>query len=810
MDDQRFICIHGHFYQPPRENPWLETIELQDSAYPYHDWNERVTAECYAPNTTSRILNNEGLIDKIVNNCERISFNFGPTLLAWLEEKEPQVLEAIVQADVASRERFSGHGSAMAQIYNHMIMPLANRRDKETQVIWGLRDFEYRFGRKAEGMWLPETAVDVETLEVLAENDVRFTILEPGQIAAMRSKGGGNWQPVNSGNIDPTRAYECPLPSGRSIVIFVYDGPASRAVAFEGLLKSGEKFANRLVGLFNDKRTWPQLVHIATDGESYGHHHRHGEMALSYALQFIEKNNLAKLTNYGEYLERFPPQHEVQIRENTSWSCAHGIERWRSDCGCNSGRGQGWHQRWREPLRQALDHLRDAVAPLCEQASRELLRNLWITRNDHIEVVLRRTDEITDQFLQRHSVRPLSQTEKISVLKILELQRHAMLMYTSCAWFFDEISGIETVQVLQYAARVIQLAEELFGEKFELSFLSLLEQAPGNVAEFGNGRMVYERFAKRAMVDLTKVGAHFALSSLFDHQVEATRLHCYRIDLEKSEVLESGKTRLSIGRARITSEITYESIDLSYGALNLGDHNLVAGVRNFMGEETFTKMAAEVTEVFNRAEFPDTVRVLDRHFGGCPYSLRTIFRDEQRRVLREILETTMENAEQVYRQLHEDTAPLMAYLSEIGSPVPKALRDAAEFTLNHDLQISLREEFVDPVRIQGLINRAKRWHLETDEKGLGFRLERRINEDFELLVESPEDNALLAHIGTLVGLADKLTIPVNLWQAQNIFYELVQAHRSNMTVRREKGDAEAQRWLENIAKIGKSLRVKVD
>ncbi|HKG22327.1 MAG TPA: DUF3536 domain-containing protein, partial [Blastocatellia bacterium] len=361
----RHICIHGHFYQPPRENPWLEEVELQDSSFPYHDWNQRITAECYAPNAASRILDKSGRLTDIVNNYSKISFNFGPTLLSWMERHAPAVHRTILDADGESRESFSGHGSALAQVYNHVIMPLASPRDKRTQVVWGIRDFEYRFGRKPEGMWLAETAVDIETLETLAQNGIRFTILAPRQAARVRSPGK-RWRDVSGGRVDPKQPYRYNLPSGKSIDLFFYDGPISQDVAFNNLLASGERFAGRLLRAFTGTHGQNQLVHIATDGETYGHHHRHGDMALAYCIRHIESNNLAKVTVYGEYLEKFPPAQEVEILENTSWSCAHGVERWRQNCGCSTGR-EGWTQAWRSPLRQALDWLRDGLEAVYER-----------------------------------------------------------------------------------------------------------------------------------------------------------------------------------------------------------------------------------------------------------------------------------------------------------------------------------------------------------------------------------------------------------------------------------------------------------
>ena len=313
----RSICIHGHFYQPPRENAWLEAVETQDSASPYHDWNERITAECYGPNASSRILDARDRITKIVNNYSSISFNFGPTLLSWLEEREPDTYAAIIHADRVSRERY-GHGSAIAQAYNHMIMPLASPRDRRTQVRWGVRDFERRFGHRPEGMWLPETAVDIDSLEALAEEGIRFTILEPGQAATP---------------IDPTMPYRYQLPSGKSIIIFFYNGPISRAVAFENLLARGEDLAHRLLAAFDDESDHAQFVNIATDGETYGHHHRFGDMALAYAIDYINERKLARTTNYAAFLTEHPPENDVQIIERTAWSCAHGVGRWESDCG---------------------------------------------------------------------------------------------------------------------------------------------------------------------------------------------------------------------------------------------------------------------------------------------------------------------------------------------------------------------------------------------------------------------------------------------------------------------------------------------
>src|SRR5580698_8539695 len=497
---KRFICIHGHFYQPPRENPWLETVETQDSAAPYHDWNERICAECYAPNGAARIVNAKNQIARIVNNYARISFNFGPTLISWLKENAPRTYRMILDGESRSRQRNRGHSSAMAQVYNHMILPLANARDRVTQIRWGIADYENSFGAPPEGMWLPETAVDNATLEALAANGIRFTVLAPYQCKRVRSikndgkiddGDGGDWIDTPDASVDTTHPYLVRFPSGSSIAVFFYNGPISRAIAFEGLLNSSENLVARLKEGFKDS-TQPQLVHVATDGESYGHHHKYGEMALAYALRLLEQDKTVKLINYAAFLEKFPPEFECEIVEDTSWSCVHGVERWRSNCGCNGGR-EGWNQEWRAPLRQALDQLRDALIPLTEQYGSSLFREVWAARDAYIQVVLDRSTESADRFFAAHQAHPLSEDQRVRAFELMEMQRHAQLMFTSCGWFFDDIGGIETVQVIAYAARVLQLARQLFGEQavpLEPAFLALMAEARSNVPDAGDGARI--------------------------------------------------------------------------------------------------------------------------------------------------------------------------------------------------------------------------------------------------------------------------------------------------------------------------------
>ncbi len=806
---ERYICIHGHFYQPPRENPWLEDIELQDSAYPYHDWNEKITTECYARNSMSRILDGEGRIISMPNNYARMSFNFGPTLLAWMKAKAPEVYRDIISADRQSQETFGGHGSALAQVYNHMIMPLANRRDKYTQVYWGLKDFEHRFGRSPEGMWLAETAVDLETLDIMAEQGIRFTILAPHQAFQTRRIGQPPWCEVSGSHIDPTTAYEINLPSGRKMNLFFYDGPISQAVAFEDLLRSGENLAHRLVGAFSDVRDWPQLVNIATDGETFGHHHPHGEMALAYALDYIDRQNIATLTNYGEFLEKHPPVFEVTIHENSSWSCIHGVQRWWRDCGCNSGMQPGWNQAWRSPLRNALDWLRDTLAPLYEKSANRFLKDPWEARDEYIKVILDRSPAALESFFIQQASRELSMTEKSEVLKLLELQRYCMLMYTSCGWFFDELSGIETIQVMQYAGRALQLAQDIFGDGLEDPFLERLAQAKSNIPEYQDGGQVFQKFVKPAMVDLLKVGAHYAISSLFEDYQTHDRIYCYAIDREDYRVSEVGKAKLAIGRIQVTSDITYNNATISFGVLHFGDQNLVVGVREFQGEEPYGSMAWEVTEAFALADLPGTIRLLDKHFGTSTYSLRSLFRDEQRKVLDQILAMTLEEVWSSFGRIHSYYVPLMRFLKDLGIPLPKPFYSTAETVINRNLREACLASELDLEAIRNLLEEVKVLQVPLDSTGIEYALRQGLENLVVRCQQEPQDPRLLVHLDAAVGLAKELPFEVNLWKVQNIYYEMLQTVYHQWRRGSKQGRREAKICAKHFKDLGEKLSVRV-
>jgi alpha-amylase/alpha-mannosidase (GH57 family) len=818
----RYVCVHGHFYQPPRENPWLETVEVQDSAAPYHDWNDRITSECYAPNGASRIQNKQNEIVRITNNYARMSFNFGPTLLSWLADKAPRTYRMVLDADQASAQRYGNHGSALAQVYNHIIMPLASRRDAITQIRWGIADFEHRFGRKPEGMWLAETAANRSVLDLMAAEGIKFTILAPHQCARLRkissdknpSSSNDPWTETPNATVDTTRPYRIPLDEGRSIAVFFYNGPASRAIAFEGLLNSGEAFAQRLLTDLKpaNEACAPQLSHVATDGESYGHHHKHGEMALSYAMHWIEDDSDARLTNYAEFLDLYPPEFEAEVAEDTSWSCAHGVERWRSNCGCNSGK-LGWNQDWRAPLRAALDFLRDSTAPLAEALAAGILKDLWQARDAYIHVVLDRSPASTTRFFEAHAIRSLDREERITVLELLELERHTQLMYTSCGWFFDEVSGIETVQIIAYAGRVLQLAAKLFGAPgvaLEAGFLDLLARANSNVPELGNGAEVYKRFVTPMRIGLEQVGAHYAISSIFRAYPEDGELFCFTLHRDSHESFTSGRGKVALGRAHIRSRITEETEEICFAVLHLGDQNLSAAVRRYSADDpsdvaAFTAFSTEIRVAIRRANLPEVIRLIDRFFGTLAYSLTSLFADEQHRILRTILDRTLAEMEDSLRKIYEDHASLLRFLTESGMAAPPALAIAANFAINASLRRAIEADDFDAVEIDALLARATSDQVVLDTQVLSFSAGQRMMRAMvrlETAADAGRSPETVLHTAlSIAGALRTMPFEVNLWKAQNIWNDLYRRSDKNY-------------WSPNLSegfhKLGEALNIAVD
>lgn len=793
---EKYICIHGHFYQPPRENAWLEVIEVQDSAHPYHDWNERISAECYAPNAASRILEG-GVIKNIVNNYSRISFNFGPTLLSWMEEYDRETYEAILQADKESIKTFNGHGSALAQVYNHMIMPLANERDKRTQIVWGIRDFEHRFGRSPEGMWLAETAVDTPTLEALAEYNIKFTILAPRQAKAFRKIGDERWNELNGTGINPRKAYKVNLPSGKSISVFFYDGDIAQGVAFNGLLNDGEKFSHRLRNAFDKDDAEPQLVHIATDGESYGHHHKHGDMALAFCLDHIHRLKHNHLMNYGQFLERFPPVYEVQIHENSSWSCAHGVERWRSDCGCSTGGNPTWNQKWRQPLREALDWLRDELVKIYESKAVDILKDPWKARNEYINVILKRNDENIRKFLKDHCAKDVEQNK---VFRLMEMQRNALLMYTSCGWFFDEISGIETIQILQYACRAIQLLHQTAGADFEEEFIRKLEKAPSNIESLGNAGNVYRRYVLPAKTNLQRVGMHYAVASLFEDDPEETPVFNYTTANEFFLRKEAGEQILTLGITRVQSNVTRSERRMAFAVVYMGKHNIIGNLALDMDPVDFENMKFRVGTAFDEGRLGDVLGYMQTYFGPDKYTLWQLFKDEKRKVLDMITQQSMRELEESLRRVYNRDYPLVNALSNNDIPIPRAYTTTFEYILNADLVNSFQPEKINVKEIERIMGEMVKWELTIEDPD---KIERLAGESIykELKRISAERSNVkrIERLNRVFPLLQKFKLEPILYKSQNLYFEMS----------KERGTEKAE-WVVQFKLLGENLKVKVE
>lgn len=797
MSEHKYICIHGHFYQPPRENAWLEFVELQDSARPFHDWNERINFECYAPNSAARILDQEGYIKKIFNNYIRISHNFGPTLLSWMEKADPSTYNAILQSDQKSMERYHGHGSAIAQAHSHLILPLANERDKHTQVLWGIRDFEYRYARKPEGMWLAETAVDTATLEVLAAHDVKYTILAPRQGKAFRKIDDVNWQE----GIDPKRPYLCKLPSGKSIVLFFYDGSLSQEVAFKGILNNGKNFAKRLLESFDD-RDEPQLVHIATDGESYGHHHRYGEMALADCLNDIEKNSAVQVINYGAYLEKFPPTYEAQIHDNSSWSCAHGVERWRSDCGCKTGGRPEWNQRWRQPLRDTLNWLRDQLIPIFEKEGTKILVDPWNARNEYIKVLLNRNDHTVDYFIKENCKKHPSEASKTKLLRLMEMQRNALLMFTSCGWFFDEISGIETNQILQYALRAIYYARQISGKDFHPEFIKRLEAAPSNVHE--NGATAYKKYILPSEVGLKRAGMHFAVASLFEKNPDELSLFNYTATNEAFERVEAGIQKFAVGRTTMKSDVTYSKKHFSFAVLYLGQQNMIGNISIDMDRKTFDEMHLNMTTAFKNTNLGEVIAYMQDYFGSEKYTIWHLFRDEKRKILQQITKKSLKQAENTFREIYNDNYQLMTGIQTSGIPVPATYLDAVQNVINTDLHMLFKQDKINLKLLTRLAVEIKKWQIKiNDIAALNHQAGLAIFNAIEKLNDSEFNLDDLKKLNAVFEILHALELKPNIWKGQNLYFAMMKGFKQGTWVFTN------EEWQQEVQKLGDFLKVRV-
>lgn len=820
MSDKKnevFLTIHGHFYQPPRENPWLEAIELQDSALPFHDWNERINKECYNPNSVSKIVDSRNRILDVVNNYEYMSYNFGPTLLSWMEQFAPLTYERIIKADIESISEHNGHGNAIAQVYNHIIMPLANEHDKETQIKWGIRDFEYRFGRKPEGMWLAETAVDDDTLRILEANGIKFTILSPYQADKFKKKGDKEWTDVSWGNIDPARSYKYNIKSapGKSIDLFFYDGAISRSVAFDELLKDGNKFIKRLKEGVSDCRDFPQIVNIATDGESYGHHTKFGDMALAYVLKVKAKDEGFKITNYAEYLEKYRSDCEVEIKQASSWSCFHGVGRWKEDCGCSTGGHPGWNQKWRKPLREALDYLRDELVIIFEQEGPKYFDNVWEVRNKYIDVILDRNEMNVKKFQQDNFKPDLSDEQKVHAMELLEIQRQAMLMYTSCGWFFSEISGIETVQIMKYAARAMQLATKFSNKDLETHFLEILSDAKSNIPEHGTGKDIFERFVKPSIVTTKQIASLWALSSLYQDFEDEESVYCYTIKKEAYKKVQKGSSTFVVGHIEIQSKITLQKSNVMFALMQYSGGDFHCAIKEYSDDFEFNKIKTNLIKTFLMNPLTEIIRSMDECFGKEYFTLKDIFIEERRKILQILLKGKLEKFSQTYQVMYDEGKGSIYHLQGLGLKIPDEFKISAAYALSHKFNDIVVHSggFLDDDSIQQAMDinyEAKKIDIQLDKTPSNKIFSKKIQQNINRLVHSFE----IQQADVLLEIFDsinKLELQIDISEAQNIYFSKIY-HKIGDII--ESGTANKRatnkKFIEMLLEIGENLNINTE
>lgn len=814
-----YLTIHGHFYQPPRENPWIETIEVQDSAKPFHDWNARISAECYNPNSVAKIVTRENRIMDIVNNYSLISFNFGPTLLSWMEKFAPDSYQRIIQADMDSIPLNNGHGNAIAQVYNHIILPLANKNDKYTQILWGIRDFQKRFGRAPEGMWLAETACDDETMLALVDCGIKFTILSPYQAKGVRKIGEDNWHDVSWGNIDPARAYRYYIKSDKTkyIDLFFYDGAISKSVAFDELLTDGNKFISRLKEGVSDLRDYNQLVNIATDGESYGHHTKFGDMALAYVLKVRAKDEGFIVTNYANYLEQEPPIWEVDIKTVSSWSCAHGVGRWCDDCGCSTGGGYGWNQKWRKPLREALDYVRDELIKIFEKNASLYFKDIWYARNDYIDVILDRSKASIKTFINKHQKYKLDNQDVVKALKLMEMQRQTLLMYTSCGWFFSEISGIETTQIMKYALRAMQLAQNFSSKDIEKEFKEILARAQSNIRGFGSGKDVYEKFVKPSAVSIKQIAALWAISSTYTHFDDKSQLYCYTIKKHYYRHSSKGSTSFCAGRIEIQSLITLEKYDFFFASLQFTEGDFHCAIKPYDESENISELIAKLTDTYLNQPETEIIRMLDNVFGNEYYTLKNLLIEDRSNILMSSLQDKIDKFENNYRSVYNEGKSSIHQLIALGIEIPEAYKLAARYTLSRDFN----ELFINGSSISDDYVIQKAYEINSEAVLLKLDINKEpVNKIFSAEIHKSILNFVknfditrLNKILKLFEYASKLQLKIDIAEAQNLYFSNIYMQFTQLldsVLKSNNNLEEVREFLFSILVLGEYLNINTD
>jgi alpha-amylase/alpha-mannosidase (GH57 family) len=794
------LVIHGHFYQPPRENPWTGEVDREPSAHPDPNWNERIFHECYRPNGYARLFGEFNLIERIVNNYARMSFNFGPTLLSWMEGRHPATYARILEADRQSKERL-GHGGAIAQGYNHTILPLCNDRDRVTQVRWGISDFMHRFGRRPESLWLPETGCNDATLGTLIDEGLRFVILSPYQAERVRSLGGGAaWREVGDGSIDPGQAYKYLHKdgSGRSIAIFFYDGPISRSIAFEGSLASSQALVRRLAQAGGGEG---RLVHIATDGESYGHHSKFGDLALAHALLHEAPQHGFDVTNYSAFLEGHPPTTEVEIKagpggEGTAWSCAHGVGRWCRDCGCHTGAQEGWNQAWRGPLRSALNVLRDRNVKAFENEGGDLFRDPWEARDHYVELVLDRRRS-RDEWLKKHARKTLSARDQERALTLLEIQRNAMLMYTSCGWFFADISGIETIQVMKYAGRVLDLEAELGLPSSRDQFLAPLSEARSNLKEHGHGADLFTKFVEPLRASTGRVAAHLGIMGLVDGDAPEGTTAGHRYVRSAFQKQRHGRISMATGRVELEDVATGKRADYALAAMHLGGVDFYCVCRAYEAQH-FQKACTRLWAAFRTATLPQLLRMAEKELGPDEYGLDNVFQEGQNRVSEMIYGNIVSRFSEQYMALFESNQRILEMLEDAGLELPDELVRAAEYTMGRRFEEEIRKAHgsFEPHaydRALAISEEARRRGYRMDTSRAGRMFGRTLAAAISATLVNPSTSRFAA-VTDLANLTGRLGLSPNLVRAQEVVHSGFETH---------------PQWLESLRPLARAVGVRL-
>jgi len=781
------FVIHGHFYQPPRENPWTLRVEQQPSARPSPNWNERIFNECYRPNVHARILDEHGRVLRLVNNYLHLSFNIGPTLLSWLEEEHPITYARILEADRQSVLQ-RGYGNALAQAFNHTILPLDCPRDRKTQVRWGRLDFERRFGREPDGMWLPETAANRPVLECLIDEGIRFTVLSPYQASRVRRIGEREWRPVG-GRIDPSRPYRFfhSDGSGRHVDIFFYDGPKSKNVAFEDVLSTSQRFIDNLVAHAPKEG----VVTLATDGESYGHHTMYGDRTLAHAFEMEGPSRDLAFTNFAAFLAKNPPTSEVELASGedgrgSSWSCAHGVGRWFRDCGCHTGGEAGWTQAWRDPLRRALELVREHAASIFESRMDGFVNEPWSARDAYIEV-LNEDGEAFARWARRFTRSEPAPAELVKMRTLLEMQLQSMLMFTSCGWFFNDVSGIETVQVLHYAARCMDYFDELGEPSPEREFLEVLSEARSNRPELGTGADIYRRTVPRARVTNRRAVGHLGISSLIEELPPRGVVGPWSYDLERYQRETSGPFTVSAGYVRVTSNRTGHTDEHAFAAVHLGGIDFYVAVRPGMEREAFEHKSSALLEELDETSLAFLLRAVFEAFGPHEFRLDDMLPGAGEELASAVFRDLVERFSATYARLYRDHGRTLEMLHGAGFEIPQELKAAAEFTLKRRFEDEIRrqEHSRDPEAYRRAIEIAE----EIERRG--YRVDRTASSQvFEHLIlrstlkalDRSDEEAARA-TGELVALVGRLQLQVSLDRAQEALVENGHAKSISRTVR---------------------------